>query len=92
MEDTEDMKPKRDSEGAPEYTQTQALCGMASKTKATNSHQHSQGNKAAEDEANKEAEAQIVEIKQAGKKSQDKVVAELLKAVFDVKPVAPEVS
>ncbi|KAK2034053.1 vacuolar ATPase [Colletotrichum zoysiae] len=51
--------------------------------------EHSQGNKAAEDEANKEAEGKIKEIKDAGKKSQDKVVADLLKAVFEVKPVAP---
>ncbi|OHE94231.1 V-type ATPase [Colletotrichum orchidophilum] len=51
--------------------------------------EHSQGNKAAEDEANKEAEGKIKEIQGAGKKSQDKVVADLLKAVFEVKPVAP---
>ncbi|CCF43322.1 V-type ATPase [Colletotrichum higginsianum] len=51
--------------------------------------EHSHGNKAAEDEANKEAEGKIKEIKDAGKKSQDKVVADLLKAVFEVKPVAP---
>lgn len=51
--------------------------------------QHSEGNKEAEDEANKEAELKIKEIKAAGQKSQDKVVKDLLKAVFDVKPVAP---
>lgn len=51
--------------------------------------QHTQGNKQAENEANKEAEGKIKEIKDAGKKSQDKVVADLLKAVFEVKPVAP---
>lgn len=53
------------------------------------SPQHSEGNKEAEDEANKEAELKIKEIKAAGQKSQDKVVKDLLKAVFDVKPVAP---
>lgn len=52
--------------------------------------EHTQGNKQAEDEANKEAEAKIKEIKSAGKKNQDKVVADLLKAVFEVKPVPPE--
>ncbi|TKW52403.1 V-type proton ATPase subunit G [Colletotrichum tanaceti] len=51
--------------------------------------EHSQGNKAAEDEANKEAEGKTKEIKDAGKKGQDKVVADLLKAVIEVKPVAP---
>ncbi|KAH7375403.1 vacuolar ATPase [Plectosphaerella cucumerina] len=51
--------------------------------------QHSQGNKAAEDEADKEAEVKIKEIKGAGQKGQDKVVKDLLKAVFEAKPVAP---
>lgn len=30
------------------------------------------------------------EIKEAGKKSQDQVIGDLLKAVMDVKPVVPE--
>lgn len=51
--------------------------------------QHSQGNKQAEDEANKEAEAKMKEIKAAGQKGQDKVIKDLLKAVVDVKPVPP---
>lgn len=51
--------------------------------------QHTQGNKAAEEEANKEAEASIKQIKDAGKKNQDKVVKDLLKAVFEVHPVVP---
>jgi V-type H+-transporting ATPase subunit G len=51
--------------------------------------QHTKGNKAAEEEANKEAEAKISEIKAAGKKNQDKVVKDLLKAVFEVTPVVP---
>ncbi|KAL9943590.1 hypothetical protein ACHAO5_006772 [Verticillium nonalfalfae] len=51
--------------------------------------QHSAGNKQAEDDANKEADAKISEIKAAGQKNQDKVVKDLLKAVFDVKPVPP---
>jgi V-type H+-transporting ATPase subunit G len=51
--------------------------------------QHSQGNKAAEDEANREADKKIKEIKEAGKRSQDKVVKDLLAAVVDVKPVPP---
>lgn len=52
--------------------------------------QHTSGNKKAEEDANKEAEAQIKAIREAGKKGQDKVVQDLLKAVFDVKPVVPE--
>lgn len=51
--------------------------------------QHTQGNKAAQDEADKEAEAKIREIKAAGKKSQGKVVDDLLNAVFKVNPVPP---
>ncbi|KAI0880704.1 vacuolar ATPase [Annulohypoxylon maeteangense] len=52
--------------------------------------EHTQGNKQAEDEANKEADAKIQEIHAAGKKSQSKVVVDLLDAVFEVKPVPPE--
>ncbi|RDA89340.1 hypothetical protein CP532_6261 [Ophiocordyceps camponoti-leonardi (nom. inval.)] len=51
--------------------------------------EHSQGNKEAEDEAAKEAEKQIKVIKNAGQKSKDAVVKNLLNAVFDVKPVPP---
>lgn len=56
---------------------------------AVPNEQHSQGNKKAEEEADKEAQAKIVEIKEAGSQSQDKVVNDLLRAVFDVKPVPP---
>jgi V-type H+-transporting ATPase subunit G len=52
--------------------------------------QHTSGNKKAEEDANKDAEKQIKEIQEAGKKGQDQVVKDLLKAVFDVKPVVPE--
>ncbi|TPX16779.1 uncharacterized protein E0L32_012383 [Thyridium curvatum] len=51
--------------------------------------EHTQGNKAAEEEANKEAEAKIKEIRAAGQKNQDKVVQDLLKAVFEAKPEPP---
>ncbi|CAK7272311.1 hypothetical protein SEPCBS57363_005068 [Sporothrix epigloea] len=50
--------------------------------------EHTQGNKAAEEEANREAEAKIKEIQAAGKKSQDKVVKDLLAAVLTANPVA----
>lgn len=52
--------------------------------------QHTSGNKKAEEDANKEAEAQVKSIHEAGKKGKDKVVVDLLKAVFDVKPLVPE--
>jgi V-type H+-transporting ATPase subunit G len=52
--------------------------------------QHTSGNKKAEEDANKDAETKIKEIKEAGKKGQDQVVKELLKAVFDIKPVVPD--
>lgn len=50
---------------------------------------HTSGNKKAQDDADKEAETSIKEIKAQGKKGQDKVVVDLLKAVFEVKPVPP---
>jgi V-type H+-transporting ATPase subunit G len=52
--------------------------------------QHTSGNKKAEEDANKDAETQMKTIKEAGKKGQDKVVTDLLKAVFDVKPQVPD--
>lgn len=52
--------------------------------------QHTSGNKKAEEDANKDAETKIKEIKEAGKKGQDRVVKDLLKAVFDIKPVVPD--
>ena len=51
--------------------------------------EHTQGNKQAEEEANKDAEAKIKEIKESGKKSQDQVVKNLLKAVFEAQPEPP---
>ncbi|KAI1389305.1 vacuolar ATPase [Hypoxylon trugodes] len=54
--------------------------------------EHTQGNKQAEDEANRDADAKIQEIQAAGKKNQAKVVEDLLKAVFEVKPVPPSKS
>jgi V-type H+-transporting ATPase subunit G len=52
--------------------------------------QHTSGNKKAEEDANKDAEVQMKLIREAGKKGKDEVVADLLKAVFDVKPHVPE--
>ncbi|KAK5994921.1 V-type proton ATPase subunit G [Cladobotryum mycophilum] len=49
--------------------------------------EHSRGNQAAEEEADKEAEKQIEGIKAAGAKGRAGVVKNLLNAVFDVKPV-----
>ncbi|KAK4172295.1 H+-ATPase G subunit-domain-containing protein [Triangularia setosa] len=48
--------------------------------------EHTQGNKAAEEEANKEADAQIAKIREAGKNNQSKVVEDLLEAVFNPRP------
>ncbi|TVY68662.1 V-type proton ATPase subunit G [Lachnellula suecica] len=52
--------------------------------------EHTSGNKKAEEDAGKDAEGKIKEIQAAGKKGQDQVVKDLLKAVFDIKPVVPE--
>lgn len=56
----------------------------------TQFYQHSCGFKKAEEEANQEAEEKLKEIKAAGKKSGDKVVADLVKATTDVKPQVSE--
>ena len=52
--------------------------------------QHKQGNKKAEEDANKNAETMVKEIKAAGKKSGDKVVEDLMRAITDVKPEVPD--
>ncbi|KAM5432845.1 H(+)-transporting V1 sector ATPase subunit G [Microsporum canis] len=52
--------------------------------------EHSSGNKKAENEANKDAEAQLLEIKKSGQGKGDKVVDDLIKAVLDVNPQVPE--
>lgn len=48
--------------------------------------QHSSGNQKAEEDANKEAEAKVKEIKGIGSKTGSKVVDQLLAAVTDVNP------
>ncbi|KAB8290768.1 hypothetical protein EYC80_008405 [Monilinia laxa] len=52
--------------------------------------EHTSGNKKAEEDANEDAEIKLNEIEEAGKKGGDQVISDLLKAVFDVKPVVPE--
>ncbi|KAF2494221.1 V-type ATPase [Lophium mytilinum] len=48
--------------------------------------EHSSGNQKAEEDANKEAEAKVKEIKGIGSKTGSKVVDQLLAAVTDVNP------
>ncbi|KAI9706038.1 MAG: hypothetical protein M1836_005444 [Candelina mexicana] len=52
--------------------------------------EHSSGNKKAEDDANREAEDKISQIKSMGNTSGKKVIEDLLNAVTDIKPEAPE--
>ncbi len=52
--------------------------------------QQSSGNKKAEDDANKDAEAKLKEIDQAGDKSGDQVVEDLIKAVTTPSPEVPD--
>ncbi|RDA95641.1 hypothetical protein CP533_1195 [Ophiocordyceps camponoti-saundersi (nom. inval.)] len=82
---TKRIREARD-EAKKEITNYKATKDKEFKTFET---EHSQGNKEAEDEAAKEAEKQIKVIKNAGQKSRDAVVKNLLNAVFDVKPVPP---
>ncbi|OQE26887.1 hypothetical protein PENFLA_c006G04451 [Penicillium flavigenum] len=52
--------------------------------------EHSSGYKVSEAEADKEAEVKLQEIKDAGKKQGDKVVADLIRVTTDVKPEPSE--
>ncbi|KAJ5804352.1 uncharacterized protein N7518_000655 [Penicillium psychrosexuale] len=52
--------------------------------------EHSSGYKVAEAEADKEGEVKLQEIKEAGKKHGEKVVANLIRVTTDVKPEVPE--
>lgn len=52
--------------------------------------QQTGGNKKAEEDANRDTEAKLKDIKAAGSKSGDKVVEELLKIVTEVKPEVPQ--
>jgi V-type H+-transporting ATPase subunit G len=52
--------------------------------------QHTSGNKKAEEDAEKETQQKLEEIKGIGKKTGPKVVDDLLKAVLDVKPQVPD--
>lgn len=52
--------------------------------------QHSSGNKKAEEDADKDADEKLKDIKAVGSKTGDKVVEDLLEAVVYVKPEVPE--
>ncbi|BAE64346.1 unnamed protein product [Aspergillus oryzae RIB40] len=52
--------------------------------------EHSSGYKKAEEDANKEAEVKLQEIKDAGNSKGAKVVEDLISALTDVKPEASE--
>ncbi|KAK4555975.1 hypothetical protein LTR86_007195 [Recurvomyces mirabilis] len=51
--------------------------------------EHTSGNKAAEEKAEKDIQAQLDEIKKIGQKTGPKVVDDLVKAVMDVHPEVP---
>ncbi|CAI4215012.1 unnamed protein product [Parascedosporium putredinis] len=61
---------------------------MEKKFKAFES-EHTEGNTAAEQEALKDAEVQIKELKDRAQKHKDKVIGDLLGAVFEAKPAPP---
>ena len=54
--------------------------------------QHTSGNKKMEEDANKETEAKLEEIKKVGKEKGNKVVEDLLHAVIDVNLKPPSKS
>jgi V-type H+-transporting ATPase subunit G len=51
---------------------------------------HSSGNKQAEEQAEKDTQQKLDEIKQIGQKTGPTVVEDLLKAVTDVRPQVPD--
>ncbi len=51
--------------------------------------QHTSGNKKAEEDANRDTEVKLNEIRETGNKLGSKVVDDLLSAVVDVKPKPP---
>ena len=53
-------------------------------------YQHTSGNKKAEEDAGKDAESKLAEIKEAGGKSGDNIVQDLLRVVMEVKPEIPD--
>ena len=60
-------------------------------SRRSNAHsQHSSGNEKAEKDAEKDTDAKLKEIKQIGDKSGKNVIDQLLRAVSDVQPVAPD--
>lgn len=52
--------------------------------------EHTSGNKKAEEDARKDADEQVKEIKSAGQRTGDKVIDDLLRVVTDVKPEVPD--
>ncbi|KAG7006925.1 hypothetical protein G7Y79_00012g032610 [Physcia stellaris] len=52
--------------------------------------EHTSGNKKAEEDASQDAEEQLKSIKEAGSKTGDKVIEDLLRVVTDVKPEVPD--
>jgi len=52
--------------------------------------EHSSGNKKAEDDANKEAEVKVQDIREAGRRKGDQIVDNLIHAVMDVRPEASQ--
>ena len=63
---------------------------LDTRTSHSSRRQHTSGNKKAEEDADKDTEKKLEEIKQIGKKTGPQVVDELLKAVMDVRPQVPD--
>jgi hypothetical protein len=55
-------------------------------------YQHTSGNKKMEEDANRETESKLAEIKRVGKEKGNKVVQDLLQAVMDVNLEPPSKS
>lgn len=52
--------------------------------------QHTSGNEKASQDADKDTEGQLAEIKKIGDKTGNKVIEDLLRAVMEVKPIVPD--
>lgn len=89
QKEIEDYRKQKDDEFKAfekEVCHIRGVVGLIANTCGT---QHSSGNKAAEEQAEKDTQKQLEEIKAIGKKTGPKVVEDLIGAVLTVRPEVP---
>jgi V-type H+-transporting ATPase subunit G len=88
QKEIEEYRKKKEGEFRKYESEVRSVLGLGY-THLTPSQQTS-GNKKAEQDADKESEAKLKEIEQAGKRSGSKVVDDLIKAVTTPNPEVPD--